>query len=595
MITVDKVDELLKYFHQELTYLRNKGAEFAQQHPNVAGYLELGAEGSTDPHVERLIESVAFLTARLQRDIQKKFPEYTQQVLGSLYPHLVTLIPSVSMAKFNADVTKINAPEGFFVPRNTPLFLNDVDGNSCFFKTCYDARLWPITVSAVNVVDLSDFGIASQGNPSSKALSIRLKSHGVPFKKLKIRHLDFFLRGDTAFTHKIYDAVMSKPSIVYIIENESGNARAMPTARLNPMGFDVGQNLLPMPGNAHPAYGILMDYFLFSKKFHYLSVWDIDFSRSDHTCEIILPLSEGYAIRDIQADTICLGAVPIVNLFEKSTEPLKLDHTAIKYKLIPDIRRESSTEIHSIHSVVVIDYETGATETIPPYFTHKQWDKSNSSKQSWHMEREVSQFGGYDVYLSFVDKQFDPKVLRSATVYAETTCTNRQMAKDIPLGSKLIASTEIPAKTIQVITHPTAPKMIAATNEAYWNLIAHLNLNLLSLTALGADGLKNVLKLYADEDDQQLINGIADIDYTLVTRRLRTDAWRGFVQGVEVILTLDKAYFEDHSPLIFGAVLRQFLALYASINAFVELKLKWKHTGEIWKEWPPISGRQQLL
>lgn len=594
MITVDKIDGLLKYFHQELAYLRNKGSEFAERYPKVAGYLELGPEGSTDPHVERLIESVAFLTARMQRDIQRKFPEYTQQILGSLYPHLVAPVPSISVAKFEADVSKISSPEGFFVPRGTDLLVNDDDGNTCFFKTCYDTRLWPITIEEVRIIDLEEVGISILDQPTSKGLGIRLRSHGVPFSKLKIKHLDFFLQGEHSFTHKIYDAVMAKASKIYIIPNDEEKAKLALGGRFNTVGLDVDQQLLPMPGNSHPAYGVLMDYFAFPKKFHYLSLWNIDFSRVGESCEIILPLSND-TLREVKVRNICLGVVPIINLFEKTTEPLKLDHTAIKYKLTPDVRREATTEIHSIKNVIVIDDQTGEAESIPPYFATQKLGNRKEVQRSWHMEREPSRFGGFDVYLSFIDQNFDPKVLTNATVYAETMCTNRQMAPDIPVGSQLTSVTDIPAKNIQVIMHASQPKMVASADEAYWNLIAHLNLNHLSLTSLGGEGLKNLLKLYADEEDHVLIEGIVEVEQNLVTRRLTTDAWRGFVQGIEIVMTLDERNFEGHSPLIFSAVLRQFLALYTSINSFVELKLKWKHTGEVWKEWIPLSGRQQLL
>lgn len=594
MITVNKLDDLLKYFHQELAYLRNKGGEFANRYPKIAGYLELGQDGSTDPHVERLIESVAFLTARMQRDIQKKFPEYTQQVLGGLYPHLVNPVAPITVARFDADVTKINSSEGFLVPRDTPLFLNDVDGNTCFFKTCYNTTLWPITVEDVQVVDLEELGISIIGKPTAKGLSVRLRSHGVPFHKLNIRNLDFFLHGERSFAHKIYDAIMTNASDVYIIENGDKKARHMPYAKYNTKGFEKDEQLLPMPGSSHPAYGIIMDYYAFPKKFHYISIWDIDFSRADKTCEIIFPLSND-GIREVRPHNMCLGVVPIINLFQKSTEPLKLDHTAIKYKLTPDIRHESTTEIHSIQNVVIIDDNSGDVETIPPYFAYKHWNKTEQGKRSWHMEREPSQFGGFDVYLSFVDQSFDPKILSNATVYAETTCTNRLMAEDITVGSKLTPLIDIPAKRIQTLMHTTTPKMVAVTDTAYWNLIAHLNLNHLSLTSMGAEGLKNLLRLYANDEDNVSIDGIVDAEQHLVTRRLTTDAWRGFVQGLEIIITLDHRNFEGQSPLLFGAVLRQFLALYTSINSFVELKLKWKHTGEIWKEWIPLSGRQQLL
>lgn len=594
MITVNKVDDLLKYFHQELAYLRNKGGEFAERYPKIAGYLELGQDGSTDPHVERLIESVAFLTARMQRDIQKKFPEYTQQVLGGLYPHLVTPVPSITVAQFNADVKKINSPDGFTVPKNTELFLKDLNGNSCYFKTCYATKLWPITVESVRIVDLEDVGITASEHPTTKGLAISVRSHGLPFNKLNIKHLDFFLQGERSFTHKIYDAVMTRPTSIYMLENGQDRARLHMNARFNPIGLDVAEQLLPMPGNSHPAYGVLMDYFAFPKKFHYLSIWNLDFNRVDKTCEIILPLSND-TIREVRPQNICLGVVPIINLFKKSTEPLKLDHTAIKYKLTPDIRYESSTEIHSIKEVIVINDETGDVESIPPYFANKKWDRKQKGKLSWHIEREPSRFGGFDVYLSFVDEEFDPKVLTNSTVYAESLCTNRGMAEDIPVGSTLLTMVDIPTTSIQTLMHATPPRMVADTDSAYWNLIAHLNLNHLSLTSLGAEGLKGILRLYAGEKDSSMIDGIVDAEQHLVTRRLTTDAWRGFVQGIEITLTLDERSFEGHSPLIFGSVVRQFLALYTSINSFVELKLKWKHTGEIWKEWIPLSGRQQLL
>lgn len=37
MITVNKIDELLKYFHQELAYLRNKGLYLLKDRYNNVG------------------------------------------------------------------------------------------------------------------------------------------------------------------------------------------------------------------------------------------------------------------------------------------------------------------------------------------------------------------------------------------------------------------------------------------------------------------------------------------------------------------------------------------------------------------------------
>ena len=57
-------DRLLPYYNRELEYLRRFGAEFAREHPKIAGRLRLGDDLSEDPHVSRIIEAFALLAAR---------------------------------------------------------------------------------------------------------------------------------------------------------------------------------------------------------------------------------------------------------------------------------------------------------------------------------------------------------------------------------------------------------------------------------------------------------------------------------------------------------------------------------------------------
>jgi type VI secretion system protein ImpG len=66
-------DELLPYFDRELKHLQALGAEFAQRHPQVASRLKLGPEGTGDPHVERLVQAVAFLNARIRHKLEDDF------------------------------------------------------------------------------------------------------------------------------------------------------------------------------------------------------------------------------------------------------------------------------------------------------------------------------------------------------------------------------------------------------------------------------------------------------------------------------------------------------------------------------------------
>jgi type VI secretion system protein ImpG len=62
-------DELKDYYERELSFLRDMGAEFREKYPDIAGRLQLMPGTCEDPHVERLLEGVAFLTARVRAKI----------------------------------------------------------------------------------------------------------------------------------------------------------------------------------------------------------------------------------------------------------------------------------------------------------------------------------------------------------------------------------------------------------------------------------------------------------------------------------------------------------------------------------------------
>ena len=75
----------------------------ARRLEGIAARLDLSADACADPHVERLIESFAFLTARIQRQIDSEFPQFTSALLNVLYPHLLQPVPSMSVAQFVVD------------------------------------------------------------------------------------------------------------------------------------------------------------------------------------------------------------------------------------------------------------------------------------------------------------------------------------------------------------------------------------------------------------------------------------------------------------------------------------------------------------
>ena len=109
-------DDILNYYERELTFIREMGAEFAKKYPKIAGRLLLEPDKCEDPHTERLIEAVAFLSGRVHKKIDDEFPEITESLLQILYPHYISPIPSMSVVTFEP-VSQTIPPNGYLIDK----------------------------------------------------------------------------------------------------------------------------------------------------------------------------------------------------------------------------------------------------------------------------------------------------------------------------------------------------------------------------------------------------------------------------------------------------------------------------------------------
>src|SRR5580704_8974704 len=112
---------LLQYYNLELQHLRETGAEFAEQFPKIAARLGMSGMEVADPYVERLLEGVAFLAARVQLKLDAEFPRFTQALLEILYPHYLAPTPSMLVAQFRPELDDSNLAAGPRVPRGSTL------------------------------------------------------------------------------------------------------------------------------------------------------------------------------------------------------------------------------------------------------------------------------------------------------------------------------------------------------------------------------------------------------------------------------------------------------------------------------------------
>lgn len=575
---MDQQDDLVSHYREELEALRRAGSAFATRYPQIAGGLELGANESADPHVERLIESFAFLTARLQKRMDDRFPQITTSLLETLYPHLAQCMPPMSIAQCTPDPALGKLTTGYRMPRGTAMFANTQDGISCRFRTAYDTTVWPLQVSEAGFIPKNSVSFLEHRNNVQSVLRLRLEPVGASLPELELSTLRFHLCGEAQLTGMLYEMLLGHLVSLAIRNPSTGEVRVLPAANVRAVGFGENENLLPAAPQSHPGYRLLQEYFTLPEKFLFFDVSGLD-QRPDGSAQLELLFLVDTLPRhrmQISPDTFRLGCVPIVNLFTRTSEPVRIDHRRSEYRLIPDHRRERTTEIHSIVSVINSTNPNDIGNTVRPFYDFSAED--SPATFFWHARQdgaEDSTMAGTDTWLSFVDLNFDARIPPRQTVYAQLLCTNRALAAQLPERTRLSMDEPAPLASITCLLKPTSPAYPPIGGASRWALISNLSVNHVSL-AHGANSLaalKKMLRLYALHEGPtaaRQIEGIREMSSRTVARRTGT-GWQGWAQGTQVALLLDESFYEGVSLYLFASVLRYFFALYGSVNSFSEL------------------------
>jgi type VI secretion system protein ImpG len=171
------------------------------------------------------------------------------------------------------------------------------------------------------------------------------------------------------------------------------------------------------------------------------------------------------------------------------------------------------------------------------------------------------------------------------------------LADQIAPGTRFYGDGVAVSTRIRALYQPSAQRAPTMDTKVLWSLVSLLRLNHGSLVGGGAGvkTLREMLMLFAGHSarDQVQIRGIRRLATNAATARLGSDTWRGHCRGTDVELEFDADAFAGTSPLVLAGVLARFFALYTSANSFVRLSV-WRG-GELWMQWPAMTGRQCLI
>ncbi len=614
-------DELLLYYERELRFIRKMAYEFAEKYPEVAGRLLLEPNRCDDPHVERLIEAFAMLSARVHLRLDDDFPEITDALLGILYPHYLAPVPSMTVVQVNLDPEQGKVAEGVQVDRHAVLYSKAVEGVRCRFRTAYPIKLWPLVVSRAEIVSAAAVG---RGLPPEcqSALRLRIRTEDdSPLAELAVDQLTFYLNAESGSLHRLYELFFRDALGVHLRCGEEP-ARVNGAEVIRPLGFGKDEGLLDYPLESFLGYRLLQEYFSFPEKYLFAEVGGIDRLKvdeesSEFTLTILLKRSLAEMDLRVEPANFLLGCTPAVNLFPHRADPIRLNQASIDYRVTPDVRSPYSYEVYGVRDVTSTRPGTSEVRRFHPFYAVRHGMGGADDVAFWHAARRPSMRkgdNGTEVFLTLVDRRFHHVAPPVDVLHVEVLATNRDLASRLPFGDpngdfELEGYPGI--RSITCLRKPDATVRAPAGDRSRWRLVSHLALNYMSLTGgLAEDApegegaeraltaLREILTLYDFADSavtRQRIQGLVGMRTRRVLRRIGRGAQAGFARGVEVNLEFDGAKYTGSGVYLFASVLERFLGLYSSINSFTQTVARVRNREEVLMRWPPRAGETQVL
>ena len=609
--------------------MRSTAGEFAKEFPKVASRLSLDDFACGDPYVERLLEGFAFLAARIHLKLDSEFPQFTQSVLETVYPHYLSPIPSMAVVQYAFDAAQSGLENGFEIPRDTVLrsVIGKDNQTACEYRSGQAVTLWPVTVVEAGYYarDIREFTPPHAAGRPKAAIRIRLESPpDIPFANLDLDELTFYIRGAQDFPMQIYEQIFAHSTNVVVQSDEKSPAWqfVLPAENIVQVGFSDEEALLPVEGRTFQGYRLLQEYFAFPQRFLFFRIKGLraciqncDQSRLDL---IILLDREDLELEGrVDAGNFELHCAPVINLFPKRADVIHLTEKVTEFHVVPNRTRPMDYEVHRVLGVTGYGVQAHDEQVFSPfysatdyeentgggaYFTVNRIPRMMSSKEKQRGRR--SSYGGSEVFLSIVDSEAAPYRSDLRQLAVETLCTNRDLPIQMPIGrgkTDFTLDVSTPVEAVRCVSGPTVPRPSNAEGEINWRIINHLSLNYLSLVdspdGKGSAAIRDLFRLYCDPRDLKTlkqIEGVLSVSSSPIVRRVSDQGQIAFVRGLEVVLEFDEAAFEGTGVFILGAVMRIFFSKYVSINAFTETVIKTSDRGEIMR-WPANLGSRKTL
>lgn len=627
-------------YNQELALLYERGAQFAEDHPEIAMRLGGLLQGKTDPAVAGLLEGTAFLAARVQAQIAQEFSTFTTELIEQLIPNLLAPTPSVVLLEAAAgEKDGKRFPPGSYIEavsreRDTPI--------TCRFRLSAPLVLTPFVLTEARALrgatEFQAMGLEVVPQMAGGLILRLALPGGGTMGAVTSDRLTVHLAGDPADAASLYEMIfagMLRLTLRWRDRRDRVCFRTLPKTCVQPVGFDADERLFPEDGRVFRGYALLREFFIFPFKFMGFRIDDLPQHLAGIDAEAVEVVIETDRLPTnparIDARSFRLNAVPAINLFQESCSSVKPDGRRHEYLVVPDSSPASHFEVHRVLDAWGhYGAGNGKVAMHPLYslplgvenprealfFTTRRRPRRVTTEE--RRQGRMRTYPGTETVLSFYEPATLDSPQRLQRLQLRLLCSNRHLPLMLPpgKGTEFRLNDDVTV-ALTVVHGPMAPKgsiLDLAGNEphrsgagqVHWRLISYLSMNLLGL-ADGRDGgaagehgaaaLREILSLYTDLSDhvtERQIGAIRSMTTRPTTRSIRRGDGHYAARGTEITLSIDERPFDGSGILPFCAVIDRFLSDHAGINSFSQLVVTSQQRGAV-KTFPPRTGQGPLL
>lgn len=650
--------EFLEQYDQELRILREHGRAFAEEYPGIADRLGNLIEDPSDPMMIGLLQGAAFLAARVQLKLRHEFPEFTSNLLEQLVPGFLAPQPSAMIVAFDPLYGDPALVEGRPVKAGAYMdatFVETARQVVCRFALRADVTLWPLELVRAEyhpgTGPLHALGLPAQ--PQERAglrLSFTCRMAVRPEDEIsdadarevpafhaaacRIRSLPIHLAGQESDAVALYEQLFAHRVRIFVRHLDGFGDPVVVEAEgvsLCQIGLGEEETLAPSDSRIFHGFTLLKDYFLLPRKYLGFRLEGLDRVMrgvAAKSFDILITFDQSNPrLAALSREGFALYAAPAVNLFEKTTDRIRVKSSQHEYQVVPDRSRPLEFEPHRVLDVYA--YSAGRPERVPvlPLYSAPRDPTAAPARLFYTIRRlprrrtaqerrygRASDYTGTEMFLSLIDTGDLEDEDGVAELGLRTLCSNRHLTEALPVGAggadfHLLEDTRLSLRCIAGPTRPTEPVAgslrsraeQASAGSVTWRLINMLSLNHLGLVANGAgrnaQSLREILGLFADLRDaatERRIDGIRALESRPVVRRVRRETGVGAARGLEITVTIDEKAFEGSGVFLLGAVLDRFFAEYVAVNTFTQTVIVSAERGEIMR-WPVRLGFRRPL